>query len=123
MSRKWMVLALIAALGLSGCAKKVDTNKSVDQIRQEAQTMSVKDLESHAKAYAQEINGKKAELDEVKAKLKTISPMELFSEKSKSIKSELETVSKDVAALTERYNVYVEQLRKAGGDLSKVQLN
>jgi len=48
---------------------------------------------------------------------------EIFSDKSKSIKSRLSKIQVDATALLERYQIYVNKLQEKGADLSKVRLD
>lgn len=117
----WLLpLALVVVMG---CGKKADTNKPMEEVRAEAQTMSAKELESSAKAYASEINRLKPEMEKIQAKLKDLAPTELLGDKAKGIKEEISKVSSRLSALTQRYDVYAEQYKKVGGDLSAIQIS
>lgn len=124
-STKTVTLVLVSALlafGLWGCGKKADTGKSIEQIQTEVQKMSVKDLESSAKAYAGEITSKKAEVEKVAAQLKQFSVKDLFSEKAKTIKDQVANIESEVSALTQRYEIYAKKYQELGGDLSRVRV-
>ncbi len=107
---------------VAGCGQKADSQKPIEEVRAEAQTMSVAQLEQKAKAYADEIASKRSEADKIKSELSSLKPTELMSEKAKDIKDRAGEVAKEVSALTQRYEIYVSQLKKAGGDISKVQI-
>ena len=113
---------LVCSLAISGCGKKADTNKSVDQIHKEVEAMSVNDLEGYAKAYANEILAKKSDVEQLTQKLKSIPVTELFGDKAKSLKDDLSKIGSDVSALSDRYQVYVQKFQEKGGDLSKVKI-
>ena len=119
---KSLMLVLAVALAFTGCGKKADTSKSVDQIRNEAQAMSVADLEANAKAYVSEIQAKKSEIEKVTDQVKQLSPADLLGEKSKSLKDQLNQLGGQISALTERYTVYAQQYQEKGGDLSQIQI-
>ena len=122
-SQGMAVLVLsVLSLALYGCAKKADTNKSVEQIKSEVQHMTSADIEAYAQAYVKEITAKKGEVDKVADQLKSISPMELLGEKAKSIKSQISNIESDVSKLTERYQVYAQKYQELGGDASKISI-
>lgn len=116
-----MFVCVLAAS--TGCAKKADPNKPIDQIKKEVQTMSAADLESTAAAYVKEIKAQRAELNKITDEMKGLSIKEIFSDKSKSIKNRLTKVQTKAGALLERYQIYVNKLNEKGADLSKVQLD
>ncbi len=126
MKRKMFVPFLmclaIAVIG-TGCGKKADPNKPIDQVKAEVEKMSVSDLEATARAYAKEIAAKKGKVDEIQAKLKGLSPMEVLGEKGSKIRDEAAQVATQVSALTERYEVYASKFQQSGGDLSKIKID
>ena len=121
-SAKLALSFLLPAIVLTGCSKKADTNKPIEQVEAEAQKMTLNDLQSTAQAYAKEITAKKSDAQKVTDQIKTISPTELFGEKAKSLKSEMEKVGAEVNALSQRYEIYLKKYQELGGDLSKVQV-
>lgn len=123
--KKWMSVffcGMLAVAFVSGCAKKADTNKPVEQIKAEVEKMSISDLESNAKAYANEIIAKKSEIEKVADKVKALSPTELFGDKAKSLKDQMSQIGNDVSALTERYQIYAQKFQQSGGDVSKIKI-
>lgn len=118
------VLAVLLTLVLCayGCGKKTDLNKPIEQVKAEAQTMSAAELEKTAQAYVREINRKKAELGKVTEELKKLSPKDLLSEKSKSIKERASRIGSEAGELTGRYDVYARKFAEKGGDLSRIKL-
>lgn len=118
------VLPILLTLVLCayGCGKKTDLHKPIEQVKAEAQTMSSSDLEKTAQAYAKEISVRKNELGKVTEELKKLSPKDLLSEKSKSIKERASRIGSEVGELTGRYDVYARKFAEKGGDLSRIKL-
>lgn len=112
----------VAVMLIAGCGKKADPNKPIDQIQKEVEGMSVGQLQSTAKAYADEISSKTSEMKKVQEKLKGLSPKDLLGEKAKSIKDEASKIGTEIKALSERYSIYADQFKKAGGDLSQIKV-
>lgn len=113
---------LTLAFCVYGCGKKADLHKPIEQVKAEAQSMSASDLEKTAQAYAKEINAKKTELGKVTEELKKLSPKDLLSEKSKSIKDRASRIGSEIGELTGRYDVYARKFSEKGGDLSRIKL-
>lgn len=118
---KLSVVLVLMGVALTGCSQ-VDSNKSIDEIKSEVEGMNVSQLESKASAYAKEISNKTADMEAVKKKLKELSPKDLLGEKAKEIKNDVSSIGSEITALTQRYNVYADQFKKLGGDLSKIQI-
>lgn len=118
-----LAIFLLGVFVLQGCGKKADANKPVDQIQKEVQSMSKADLEKEAKAYVDAIMAKKADAEKVAEKIKSLSPTEMFSDKAKSIKTELSEVQSQLSALTERYQIYARKYQEVGGDMSAIKLS
>ena len=116
-------MVMIVAFSVSGCGKKADPKKPIDQVKTEAEKMSAKDLEATAKAYVQEIAAKKTEVREVTSQVKSLSPSELFGDKAKNLKDEISRIVSDVSALTERYEIYARKYQELGGDLSNIKVS
>jgi len=120
----YLLFAVLAlGIALTGCAKKADTRKPVDQIKAEVQTMSVNDLEAFAKAYAGEIASKKTEVGKIGDQIKALTVSDLMGDKAKNIKDNLSAISGEVEALTVRYQLYADKFREKGGDVSKIQIS
>jgi len=124
MKLRWtalLVLPLVLFI-VVGCGKKADSSKPINDIKAEVEGMSVKDLESNAKAYAKEIGKLKPEIEKVQRQLKELKPTELLGDKAKSIKNEISGLSTEVSALTKRYRIYADNFQKAGGDIAAVKI-
>lgn len=105
-----------------GCSKQADTSKSTEQVKAEASKMTLKDLEAETKVYADAMAGKKAEMEKLTDEMKKLSIQDLMGEKGKSIKERMTKIGSEVAALSERYQIYLKKYQELGGDLSKVQV-
>ncbi|MFA6600184.1 MAG: hypothetical protein WC352_05045 [Candidatus Omnitrophota bacterium] len=118
-------VALVMALSVFafGCGKKADINKPIDKIQAEVQKMSVGDLEKSARAYADAIKVRQADVSKVSEQLKALSPKELFSGKAKSIRDEAAAITRDVNALTQRYEIYARKFLEKGGDMAKIKIS
>lgn len=118
-----MFIAVLSVSTLYGCGKKADTQKPIEEVRAEAEKMSVGDLEAAAKAYANEIASKKSEAEKISNQLKGLSLQDMMGEKGKSIKDQAAALGNQVSALTERYQVYAQKYQAAGGDMAKIQIS
>lgn len=111
------------ALIFSGCGKKADPNKPIDQVQKEAQTMNVQDLQKNAEAYARAIQSKKSQLEKESEKLKSLSPKDMLSDKGKEFRDNMAKVGNDVQELTKRYEIYAQAFAQKGGDMSKIKIS
>ena len=116
----WVVITLVFVIGLSGCAKKADPNRSIDKIKKDVEAMSVEDLETNARIYADALMDQKAQLDKLKAKMATMPVDKIFS--NKFMTKQVTKIGQKAEALFERYAIYVGKLQEKGADLSKVRL-
>jgi len=117
----WIALLGIAAVSLSGCGKKADTQKPLDEVKREVETMSKQDLEGYARAYVREIQAKKSEAEKIAQELREVPLKDIFGEKAKNLKTQVAGLQAELSNLAERYQVYAKKFQEAGGDLSKVE--
>ena len=117
-----MLVAVLSLTALYGCGKKAETQKPIEQVRAEAEKMSVTQLESTAKSYASEIASKRDAAEKMQGELKGLSIQDMLGEKGKGIKDQVTALSQQVSALTARYQVYAQKYQAAGGDISKIQV-
>jgi hypothetical protein len=132
-------LVALSSLALGGCAKKpgqtssssapptatgtavsiaADAEKPVAEVQTQAQTMSLADLRATALEYAQAISVKREDLQKLLAQVKEIPVAEVLSEKAKTLKAEVQKIESSIKDLTDRFQVYYNQLKEKGGDLS-----
>ena len=122
---KKTLLPLMLALSMTflfGCGKKADENKPISEVQAEAQKMSVDDLKAMAMKYKDAIEAKKADIDKITAKLKEIPVTQMLGDESKKLKADIDNLTKSLSALKERFQVYYDQLKAKGGDVSSLQI-
>ncbi len=113
-----LCLFLGLALVITGCGKKADENKPISQVQAEASKMSVDQLRAAALSYKDTLAAKKAEVDKLAAKLKSVPLDKMLSEDTKKLKTDMENVGKSVSALSERLKIYVDKIKEKGSDVS-----
>jgi len=123
MKKTLLTLTLaVSLLFLSGCGKKADENKPISEVQAEAAKMNAPDLKAMAMSYKNAIENKKADVEKLAAKLKDIPVTQLLGEQSKQLKADIDNLNKSVTALKERFQIYYDQLKTKGGDLSGLQI-
>jgi len=105
-------------LGLTGCGKKADTEQPIADVQAEANKMNVEQLKAKAVEYKDAIVAKKAEIEKVAAKLKSIPLTEQMGTEAKGLQTDIANLSKSMASLNERFQVYYSKLKAMGGDVS-----
>jgi len=109
-------------LTVLGCGKGADENKPVSEIKAEAEKMSVSDLRAMATKYKDAISAKTGEIEKLNEKLKKIPVAEMLNKEAKEIKSQIDSISKSMSALKERFQIYYDKLKEKDGDLSGLQI-
>jgi len=109
---------VLSALFLFGCGKKADEKKPISEVKAEAEKMSVADLKAMAMKYKNAIEAKKADIEKLTAKLKEIPVTQMLGEDAKKLKADIDNLTKSLSALKERFQVYYDQLKAKGGDVS-----
>ena len=117
-----LIVVLMAGL-LWGCAgAKVDEKKPIAEIQTEAEKMDADELYRMAKAYKEAILDKRDDVEDLRDRLDDIDPDELVSAEATSLKADADAVADSIAALTERFELYVTLLKAKGGDTHKLSL-
>jgi hypothetical protein len=119
--RTSLVIMLAAMLTICGCGKKADTTKPVSEVKAEAEKMDVAQLRSMAMTYKDAIAAKTEEIKNETMKLKDLAPAELMGDKAKAINASVDELKKNFDALTERFKIYFDELKKKNGDISGLQ--
>jgi uncharacterized coiled-coil DUF342 family protein len=115
-------LSVLISLTVFGCSKEADETKPVSEVKAEAAQMDTKELRSAAMRYKEAITAKTGELERITSKLKEIPVTEMLGEEAKGLKADIEDLNKSVSALKERFDVYLQELRKKGGDTSGLEI-
>ena len=119
-------LLVLCILAISGCgdegSQEADPTKPIGEVQAEAANMSTGALRTMAMKYKEAIVEKKGYIEQVAAKLKEIPIAEQMGEVAMDLKSDLKNLERSVAALKERFNIYYEKLKAAGGDLSGLEI-
>ena len=112
----WSLLVLVS-LAVLGCGKK-DEDKPVSEVKTEAKQMSTDELRAEAMKCKEAITAKKGELEEVMAKLKVLPITEISDKDAKRI----EDLHRSISALQKHFDVYYQELRKKGEDISDLKM-
>ena len=115
-----VLLSGVLMLTLTGCGAKADENKSLSDVKAEAETMSVERLKAIAITYKKAIEAKKPEIEKVMTKLSAIPLTEAMGTEAKSLKGDIDDLTKSVSALKERFDVYYGKLKDLKADVSEL---
>ena len=115
-------LLVVCVLALSGCGSKADETKPINDVKSEAEGMSVEKLRSTAMAYKDALVAKKGEVEKVMAKLKDVPVAKIMNDEAKGLKTEIDALAGSVSALKARFQVYYDKLKEKGGDLSGLDI-
>ncbi len=115
-------LLVVCFLALVGCGKKADESKPLNEVKAEAEKMSVEKLRSMALTYKDAIMAKKGEVEKVAGKFKDIPVAKMLGDEAKELKTEIEALNKSMSALKERFQVYYGKLKEKDGNLSGLEL-
>ena len=100
----------------------MDESKPLAEVQAEAKNMSVDELRDMAEAYKEAIADLMPDMETLAAKFKEISPTQLMGEDAKAIRSDMQQLSEAVKSLTERFNLYVAELKQQNVDVSDLKL-
>ena len=101
--------------------KKVDADKPIPEVKAEAEKMDVQQLKDTAMKYKEAITAKMQEVQQQAEKLKDIPPADIMT-KGKDIQAKIEQLKPQIDALKDRLQVYIDELKKKGGDISGLQI-
>ena len=113
---------LAALLTVCGCGKDADPTKPIPEVKAEAEKMDLAQLRDKAMTYKDAIAAKVKEIEAEGLKLKEIPIADIMGDKAKKLKDDIDELTQTVAALKERLNIYLEELKKKGGDTTGLQI-
>ena len=116
------VSLLLCLLLLQSCGKKADETKAVSDVRTETAKMDVNELRKMAMTYKDAVVAKTDELGKIKEKLASVSLADILGDEAKELNAEVETLSRSVMELKERYQVYYDAVKEQGGDVSDLAI-
>jgi hypothetical protein len=115
-------LIALCLFAILGCGKKADENKPISEVKAEAEKMDTDGLRAMAMVYQKAIAAKNSEVEKLTAKLKDIPVTEMMGNEAKELKADIDNLNKSISALKERFEVYYQNLKDKGGDLSGLQV-
>lgn len=131
-TRNGVVAALLlctAIFALTGCKSKsdqpaagVDETKPLADVKAEAETMNADQLRAAALEYQKAIQAKEPQVKKIADEIKAIPITEMTGEKAQTLMADMEKLTKSLAALNERMQVYVDKLKAANGDLTGLEV-
>lgn len=113
---------MAALLIVCGCGKNADTTTPVAEVKAAAEKMDVAKLRDMAMTYKEAITAKAEQIKAEGLKLKDIPLTEMMGGKAKELNATIDELTKTVEALKERLNIYLDELKKKGGDLTGLQI-
>ncbi len=108
----FMVPVLLVSFALAGCGG-VSEDKPLPEVRAVAEAMTADDLQAMVDKYKAAIEAKKGGLQKLQQKVSKIPVSELMGEEAKALKADIDELSKSVKALSERLNIYAQELRSS----------
>lgn len=112
-----IIFLFTATFILAGCGSKVDQNRPISQIVAEAKNMSVAQLQQMAGEYQKAIEAKRGDIQKLQEKIQQIPMTQLVGEESRKLQNDVIKIKEAIKSLTERMNVYVQELKAKGGSL------
>ncbi|HUW57405.1 MAG TPA: hypothetical protein VMZ92_12280 [Planctomycetota bacterium] len=123
--RTWhaaMVVLLGVAFGVVvGCGGGASEDKPLDQVKAEAAKMNADQLRASANEYLSAIKAQQDKLKEVQDRLTGLKVTEMMSDKAKAIQADAAKIGSSVTKLQARMSVYVDELKKKGGDATGLE--
>ena len=120
---------LTCMLGLQSCKKKsgsgpqkVDENKPIAEIKAEAEKLDVEQLTVIATKYKDALLARQAEIKKLTDSLAKIPLTEKLGKEAQGFTADIDNLMKSVNALSERFQIYYDQIKAKGGELKDLEL-
>lgn len=119
----WSLLIFLS-LADFGCSKKDEEEEPAAkpsfyvEVKAEAEQKEPDALRAEVMKYKEEITTKKLELEQLRTKLQTVPFEEILEKDAKR----LEELNRSISTLKKRYDIYLQELRKKGGDTSGLEI-
>jgi len=108
---KILLPVVFLSLALTGCGGGANETKPIAEVRTEAQGMSLDQLKATVSKYQAAIQSKRTEFTQLTEALKKIPIAEMLGDEAKSLKTDIQNVTTSIRALTDRLNIYAQELR------------
>jgi len=105
-------LVFLSSIILTGCGGGVDEQRPISEVRAEADTMTLGQLESMVTRYERAIRNRESEIANLSERVREIPVAQMMGEEARALKSELDELNTSLRALTERLNIYAAALRE-----------
>jgi len=127
-----LCLLVLCSLVVVGCSEKKETvvptdqktdeNKTISQVRAEAEKMDAAQLRATALKCKEALEAKSAEVDKLAKELMQSMVADKSGDKVKDLNARMSALDKSAEALAEQFQVYCDKLKEKGGDLSGLDL-
>lgn len=109
---KVCVPVILTCMLIAGCGGGVSEDKPIAEVKTEAQGMTLEQLKAVVSKYQKAIESKKTEIEALTAQIKKIPVAQMLGEEAKKLKGDIDSITSSVRALTERLNIYAQELRR-----------
>jgi hypothetical protein len=101
---------------------QVDLDKSIADLKAEAEKMDVASLMQVAGKYKDAILSKQGEFNSIGEKLAAIPMAQRLGEESKQLTGQAQKITETLKALKDRFDVYLTSIKAKGGDTSSLAI-
>jgi hypothetical protein len=114
-----VVLVVGLSIGFTGCGKKADETKPIDEVKAEAQKMKTGNLQDMVACYKDAITAKEKDIKATQAKMEALPMTPESAEKAKALTKDLSSAKASVSALCERMEIYKTALVEKTAEAAK----
>lgn len=101
---------------------QVNLDKSVADLKAEAEKMDIASLTAVAGKYKDAILAKQSQFSAISEKLSAIPMTQRLGDEAKQLTAEAQQITESLKALTDRFNVYVNAIKAKGGNVSDLSV-